>query len=525
MPPGPTARSAPILWPSRELGNGPSIMKVTDLTLTALAANCGWLAAAGPFEPGKEREWDFLDQAKFRGTLVGMQDDMVQIRMADGVIRDFWPGGAEAISATYLQRSVTRLPTKPATPVLKPGTGPVIDLTASALPDGALRQWKNGGRAGGSFTALNQPPTVGRVQGRKAVVFEHPPWLLPLEFQSMVSDFIVPETVTRSETLTVVAWLCNFGPVVDRETFFCWGEKDCGELDTPDFSYGCYEAMQWYDEKLTMPPARFPKLGQWHQFAYVIRPSDKDRNRLSLELFVDGSRVSGKLVRKPKPQLLDQQPRLSRLCLGGLVGTQLGNPAGTAVHRRDRGPPGLRPGARSCGNPQTQRRHRQSQGDCHSPYRLPTLASRWLPRNPVQSRTPALATPSRCGGAGPAFRHRPRGRRQGNRHPGETQEPYRRGLHRSGPETAETRIRHHLSLARRTGDRWRTSALPCPLVVHHIGFRTGIRRPGFQTVSPQNSHRMAFTAAGWISAAIRSSVRPATTTSICGRRLMPCGNC
>lgn len=275
-----------------------------DLTLTALAASCGWLAAAGPFEPGKEREWDFLDQAKFQGTMVGMHDGMAQIRMADGVVRDFWPGGAEAISATYLQRSVTRLPAKPATPHLKPGTGPVIDLTASALPDGALRQWTNGGRAGGSFTALNQPPNVGRVQGRKAVVFEHPPWLLPLEFQSMVSDFIVPETVTRSETLTVVAWLCNLGPVVDRETFFCWGEKDCGELDTPDFSYGCYEAMQWYDDKLTMPPARFPKLGQWHQFAYVISPFDKDRNRLRLDVFVDGSWLTGKLVRKPKPQLL-----------------------------------------------------------------------------------------------------------------------------------------------------------------------------------------------------------------------------
>lgn len=279
-------------------------MKYFNLTLLTLVAGCGWLQGAGAFEYGKEREWEFLDQAKFRGTMVGMADGQVQIRMADGVIRDFWPGGAEAISATYLQRSVTRLPTNPTQPKLRPGSGPMIDLTATALPLGLLQQWKNGGRAGGSFTALNQPPKVAQVQGRKAVVFEHAPWLLPLEFQSMVSDFIMPDSVTRSDSITLVAWLCNLGAVVDRETFFCWGEKDCGELDTPDFSYGCYEAMQWYDDKLAIPPARFPKFGQWHQFAYVISPSDKDRNRLRMDLYIDGTKVTGKLMRKPKPQLL-----------------------------------------------------------------------------------------------------------------------------------------------------------------------------------------------------------------------------
>ena len=46
------------------------------LTIIAVGVCCnsGLVSAVGPFEPGKEREWEFLDQAKFRGTLVGMDE-------------------------------------------------------------------------------------------------------------------------------------------------------------------------------------------------------------------------------------------------------------------------------------------------------------------------------------------------------------------------------------------------------------------------------------------------------------------
>jgi hypothetical protein len=253
---------------------------------------------------GEEREWEFLDQAKFKGTLESYKDGKVRIRMADGVVREFLAGGAEAIQGSYLQRSVARIPNNPTR--TKPAAGPVplISINGANLPVGPLAKWENKGRLGGSFHAMNIPPNVSLIQGRKAVVFEHAPWLLPLEYQTMVSDFIMPEESIGGETLTVVAWLLNRGMTLDRETFFCWGSKDCGELDTPDFSYGCYDVMQWYDERISISPQRFPKLNEWHQFAFVFTPSEKDRNRLQLQLYVDGVRTAERLVKKPKPQLL-----------------------------------------------------------------------------------------------------------------------------------------------------------------------------------------------------------------------------
>lgn len=276
----------------------------------AVAAALGCLAVvalpagAEPFNPAQEREWDFLGQLKFRGSLVKIENGKAHIRMTDGVVREFDPGRAEAITGSFLQRAMAKFPPVSAPPRVTPGAGPLIDLAAADLPAGALAQWKNAGRLGGAFRVMNQPPRVETVQGRKAVVFGHAPWLLPLEYETLASDFYMPEASIGGGALTVVAWLNNTGPAVDRETFFCWGEKDCGELDTPDFSYGCYDAMQWYDDKLSIPQARFPKLGEWHQFAFVVTPTDKDRNRLDLTLYINGERVANRLVRKPRPALL-----------------------------------------------------------------------------------------------------------------------------------------------------------------------------------------------------------------------------
>lgn len=274
--------------------------------VASLLALCGcWQACAEPFDPNQEREWNFLGQPKFTGKLVKIERGMVQVRTADGAVKEFQPGTAEGMTGSYIQRAMAKFPSAPTAPKLTLGEGALIDLSAAELPLGPLSQWKNKGRINGSFLVMNQPPNVEQVQGRKAVVFAHAPWLMPLEYETLVSDFYMPVEAIGNEQMTVVAWLCNTGPVVDRETFLCWGEKDCGELDSPDFSYGCYEAMQWYDDKMVIPAARFPKLNAWHQLAFVVRPSEKDKNRLELKLFVDGEQTAMKLVRKPARKLLD----------------------------------------------------------------------------------------------------------------------------------------------------------------------------------------------------------------------------
>jgi hypothetical protein len=283
------------------------------LLLTALLASAGFAPAPGraerppaePFRLGIEREWLFLNQAQFRGTFEKFEGGRVFIRGTDGVVRAFWPGMADGVAASYLQRAVCRLPDAPTAPEPPAGDGPLIDLAAADLPAGPLDRWPNRGRLGGGFTAMNQPPTVRDVRGRKAVAFLHAPWLLPLEFETMVSDFTMPEAAIGGGPLTVTAWLYNVGLPVDRETFLSWGERDCGELDTPDFSFGCYEAAQWYNEKLLFPPQRFPGLDRWRHLAFVLSANEKDKNRRDLKVYVDGAFVAGRTVQRPPAKLLE----------------------------------------------------------------------------------------------------------------------------------------------------------------------------------------------------------------------------
>lgn len=255
----------------------------------------------GPFDFGKEREWEFLGQGRFNGSLVKIENGKAYIRMADGVVREFQPGCAEGVGASHMQRAMCKLPANPARPDPAPGDAPLIDLDAKSLSAGPLAIWPNAGQLGGRFTAMNKPPVVTTIDGRKAVLFEHVPWLLPLEFQTMVSDFYMPEKLIGGTPLTVVAWLNNQGMPIDRETFLCWGEKDCSELGTPDFSYGTYDCMQWYNDRVRFPHSRFPKLGQWHQIAFVVTDDGKQND---LAVFVNGERVTNRRVARPPAKML-----------------------------------------------------------------------------------------------------------------------------------------------------------------------------------------------------------------------------
>lgn len=260
-------------------------------------------ASAEPFDAQKPRDWNFLNLGQFPGTFVKVENGQVFIKMADGVVRQFNAGQAEAISGSFLQRAVARLPEKPADPVPAAGDGPLISLTAQDIAAGPLSSWKNKGRLGGAFTALNRPLAVAEVDGRKAVVFEQAPWLLPLDYHAMVSDFHMPKSAIGGGPVTVVAWLRNTGQAVERETFLTWSARDSRELDGPDFSYGAYEAMQWYSEKMVFPQARFPKLYQWQQLAFVVSPAG---SRMEMKIFVNGELIATRQVNKPAEKFLDK---------------------------------------------------------------------------------------------------------------------------------------------------------------------------------------------------------------------------
>lgn len=92
----------------------------------------------------------------------------------------------------------------------------LVDLDATALPEGPLPVWRNNGSLGGNFTAEIDVPVVRTVSGVKGVVLDG------------VNDWYVgpatPAAVNGNGNRTVIAWLHN--PAVDfEETVVGWGRR------------------------------------------------------------------------------------------------------------------------------------------------------------------------------------------------------------------------------------------------------------------------------------------------------------
>lgn len=246
-----------------------------------------------------ERAWDFADQGEFSGTLVGIIDGKARIRMSDGVVREFEPGWSKGGSAAALRRAMCRIPDQSARPALGDDSAPVIGLDAAQLADGPLTRWPNRGRLGGAFVAMNLSPQVSTVLGRKAVLFAHPRWTVPLENQALVSDFIMPLGELYARSLTVVVDVCNLERAESRETLLAFAPLT--GKDGVQFSYGCFKALDWYGDKVEFVPATYPRFGQWHRLVYVIERGAgerKDKDHGHVTLHVDGRFVTRRPLRK-----------------------------------------------------------------------------------------------------------------------------------------------------------------------------------------------------------------------------------
>ena len=194
-----------------------------------------------------ERAWDFADQGEFTGTLVDIVGGKARIRMSDGVVREFEPGWSKGGSAAALRRAMCRIPDSSARPALGDGAAPVLQLSADHLSEGPLTRWPNRGRLGGSFVAMTMNPQVTTVAGRKAVLFSHPRWTVPLENQALVSDFIMPLSELYGRSLTLVVDVCNLERAESRETLLAFAPLT--GKDGVQFSYGCFKALDWYGDE------------------------------------------------------------------------------------------------------------------------------------------------------------------------------------------------------------------------------------------------------------------------------------
>ena len=252
-----------------------------------------------PLPVAAERAWDFADQGEFTGTLIDVVGGKARIRMSDGVVREFEPGWSKGGSAAALRRAMCRIPDNSARPALGDGSAPVLQMSAEQLTDGPLSRWPNRGRLGGSFVAMTMNPQVTTVAGRKAVLFAHPRWTVPLENQALVSDFIMPLSELYARSFTLVVDVCNLERAESRETLLAFAPLT--GKDGVQFSYGCFKALDWYGDKAEFVASSFPRFSQWHRLVYVIERAateSKDKNHGSVSLYVDDRFIVRRTLRK-----------------------------------------------------------------------------------------------------------------------------------------------------------------------------------------------------------------------------------
>ena len=111
-------------------------------------------------------------QAIFQGTFVKYEDGFVYVKLMDGTIRKFPKAMGASETIGYVQNRISKFPDRMARPQVSQDKKLLIDLTVDDLAQGPLSQWTNKGALGGAFHAMNTPPNVTEVAGRKCVYFD-----------------------------------------------------------------------------------------------------------------------------------------------------------------------------------------------------------------------------------------------------------------------------------------------------------------------------------------------------------------
>ena len=196
-------------------------MKRAALVFCCLVISASCFAAESVEKP---REWIMTSQAIFNGTFVKYEDGFIYVKLLDGTIRKFPKAMGASETIGYVQNRISKFPALMSRPGVSPDKRLLIDLTVDDLAQGPLARWTNKGALGGAFHALNLPPNVQEVAGRKCVYFDSCAWAVPMEFQAMVADFFTPKELDNL-AFSVTAWLYNPSPLgIDgtRETLLAW---------------------------------------------------------------------------------------------------------------------------------------------------------------------------------------------------------------------------------------------------------------------------------------------------------------
>jgi hypothetical protein len=164
----------------------------------------------------------------------------------------------------------------------------LVELEAKTLPAGDVTVWKNTGQLGGAFASTivtASAPSVQRVEGRKAVVFDG-------KVQFLCSSLPTPAAVTGDKPVTIV--VDYLAKTSKSATVFSLA-PDIVQKGFPDLTFGTggaadvtagqkdafYAGTKSGDLKWKAPA---PKANQWHRVTYVYTGG----RRGTFRVYVDG---------------------------------------------------------------------------------------------------------------------------------------------------------------------------------------------------------------------------------------------
>jgi len=139
----------------------------------------------------------------------------------------------------------------------------LIDLDASALPDGPVSSWKNTGSLAGSFDVLPiGGAVVANVDGRNAVTFDG-------STNRLVSSFAAPASITGDSAYSIAIWVRN--PKIEtEEAVLCWAPRNSGDGKSAQLNYGSskdFGAVTHWGTKDMGYDGGVPEPGKWHLIA------------------------------------------------------------------------------------------------------------------------------------------------------------------------------------------------------------------------------------------------------------------
>jgi len=249
----------------------------------------GQSPAATPERP--MRNWTINGQSnntvQFQGRYLGYENQLVRIERADGHVRDYIAAQLVNNDLYYVQSQLTRFPEGIRQPPDALENALLLHLSAADLTPGPLTAWPNRGTLGGTFHAMRSPLNVVERDEGRAVRFYYGPWVVNMDFQTMVADTYAPPSLDDGSPYSMAVWIYGASPIgidIERRTFLSWRPRGGDGGRGTEFGHGINGrypverrgagAFAGPGGSFGFPDAVFPSFNRWQHIVYVYSGGD-----------------------------------------------------------------------------------------------------------------------------------------------------------------------------------------------------------------------------------------------------------